>query len=115
MVVVNTRILNNPEELLLRIKHNLKRILQFRWGLSAVIATFMLNGCVAEQAPAFSLLGSYFPSWMACASIGIVSAIIMRVVFIHIGIDELLPGRLFVYVCLALAVAFISSLLLFSR
>lgn len=74
-----------------------------------------LSGCVNAGAPAFSLLGSYFPSWIACAVTGILTAIIARVIFIRAGIDEVLPWRLFVYVCLALAVAFLSSLLIFTR
>ncbi|KFK95243.1 membrane protein [Serratia sp. Ag1] len=52
---------------------------------------------------------------MACAFIGIIAAIMARVLFIRVGIDEALPWRLFVYVCLALAVAFLCSLLLFTR
>ncbi|EDR44700.1 putative membrane protein [Yersinia pestis PY-36] len=52
---------------------------------------------------------------MACAFIGIITAVIARVLFIRVGIDEVLPWRLLVYVCLALAVAFICSLLLFTR
>ncbi|EEQ17454.1 hypothetical protein yinte0001_2990 [Yersinia intermedia ATCC 29909] len=52
---------------------------------------------------------------MACAFIGIIVAVIARVLFIRVGIDEVLPLRLLVYVCLALTVAFISSLLLFTR
>ncbi|HDV9907161.1 TPA: hypothetical protein RKW90_001684 [Klebsiella oxytoca] len=79
------------------------------------IALFMLSGCVAQQVPVFTLLGSYFPAWIACALAGIVAAVIARVVFIRLGIDDALPARLLVYVCLALAVAFIFSLLIFAR
>ncbi len=82
------------------------------WVLLLAIA---LSGCSGVEAPLFSLVGSYFPSWMACTFIGIITAVIARVVFIRIGIDDHLPWRLFVYVCLALAVAFICSLLLFAR
>ncbi|CNH05577.1 similar to: Y. pestis YPO0620 putative exported protein [Yersinia thracica] len=91
------------------IKQNLWR---GRWVLLSAIA---LSGCSGAAAPSFSLVGSYFPSWMACAFIGIITAVIARVVFIRVGIDDVLPWRLLVYVCLALAVAFICSLLLFSR
>ncbi|EKT1238134.1 hypothetical protein QFN52_004301 [Escherichia coli] len=75
----------------------------------------MLSGCVTQQAPVFILLGSYFPSWIACALLGIVAAVIVRLIFIWFGIDEALTGRLFVYTCLALTVAFMSSFLIFSR
>ncbi|MGL5384452.1 MAG: YtcA family lipoprotein [Serratia sp. (in: enterobacteria)] len=84
-----------------------------RYGALALLlaSTFGLIGCRDFGAPAFSLFGSYFPAWLACAGIGIVAAIAARVLLILAGIDEVLPWRLFVYTCLALAVAFMSSLL----
>lgn len=81
-------------------------------SLSPIIG---LCGCTRSQAPSFPLLGSYFPSWLVCAFIGVIAAVIARILFIRVGIDEVLPWRLLVYVCLALAVAFVSSLLLFAR
>ncbi|WP_051916911.1 MULTISPECIES: YtcA family lipoprotein [unclassified Serratia (in: enterobacteria)] len=87
-----------------------------QWGrLWALLLVSVLSGCTVGEAPSFSLIGSYFPAWMACAFIGIIAAIMARVLFIRVGIDEALPWRLFVYVCLALAVAFLCSLLLFTR
>lgn len=83
--------------------------------LVLLIAMFILSGCVAQQAPVFTLLGSYFPGWIACALFGIVVTVIARVIFIYLGFDDALPARLLVYTCLALAVAFISSLLIFTR
>jgi hypothetical protein len=76
-----------------------------------LVSTFSLIGCRDFGAPAFSLLGSYFPAWLACAGIGLAVAIVARVLLIFAGIDEVLPWRLFIYTCLALAVAFTSSLL----
>lgn len=111
----SARVFNIKIECLFRRGSNVRRVLQPGPGLLLSIAAMMLSGCVAKQAPSFSVLGSYFPSWIACAFIGILSAVIARVVFIRIGIDDALPMRLFVYVCLALAVAFISSLLIFAR
>ncbi|MBO1551598.1 hypothetical protein GBM03_17010 [Yersinia pseudotuberculosis] len=84
-------------------------------GSLILLLTIALSGCSGTQAPSFSVVGSYFPYWMACAFTGIITAVIARVLFIRIGIDEVLPWRLLVYVCLALAVAFICSLLLFTR
>jgi len=50
-----------------------------------------------------------------CGLAGIALAVMMRVVLVRMGIDELLPVRLLVYTCLALAFAFGLSLCLFSR
>ncbi|AIN18536.1 MULTISPECIES: YtcA family lipoprotein [Yersinia] len=105
----NMTSLRKQQGLLSAIKPNLWR---GPWVLLSAIA---LSGCSGAAAPSFSLVGSYFPSWMACAFIGIITAVIARVVFIRVGIDDVLPWRLLVYVCLALAVAFICSLLLFTR
>lgn len=89
------------------------RVENRRYGSLALLlaSTFGLIGCRDIGAPAFSLLGSYFPAWLACAGIGIIAAIVARVLLIFTGVDEVLPWRLFVYTCLALAVAFMSSLL----
>lgn len=84
------------------------------WAIDPVIG-YSAEWLLRAEAPSFSVVGSYFPYWMACAFIGIITAVIARVLFIRVGIDEVLPWRLLVYVCLALAVAFICSLLLFTR
>lgn len=78
-----------------------------------IISTLFLTGCVQVGAPAFTLLGSFIPYWMVCAAIGLVIAIIVRVIFIKTGIDDVLPLRLLVYLCLMLTVSFISALLFF--
>lgn len=77
------------------------------------VSALALTGCVQVGAPAFTLLGSFIPYWMVCAAIGLVVAIIVRVILIKTGIDDVLPLRLFVYLCLMLTVSFISALLFF--
>lgn len=81
----------------------------------ALLPTLLLTGCGIEQAPYIVLFESYFPSWIACAVFGIVCAVILRAVLIHVGIDEYLPFRFPTYLAFALAIMFLSSLLLFSR
>lgn len=76
---------------------------------------FGLGGCARESAPSLPLMGSYFPAWLVCGLLGVVASVVARIVFIRLGIDELLPLRLLVYVCLALAVAFALSLTFFAR
>lgn len=66
-------------------------------------------------APSLPLFGAYFPAWLACAVAGILGAVVIRVIFIPIGIDDVLPWRLLVYVCLALAIAFAVSRFVFGR
>jgi Ca2+/Na+ antiporter len=63
-----------------------------------------MAGCSA--APSQNILGSYFPSWMICALIGLAAAIAFRQVFAVAGIDRTLPAPLLVYLALGTAAAF---------
>jgi hypothetical protein len=68
-----------------------------------------LAGCSA--APSQNILGSYFPSWMICALIGLVVTIVVRQIFAVIGIDRTLPAPLLVYLAIATAAAFAAWLI----
>ena len=59
--------------------------------------------------------GSALPSWLACALAGILGAVLVRLVFIPLGLDDMLPVRLPVYVAIAAAIGFLVSLLGFGR
>ncbi|MEO2039334.1 MAG: YtcA family lipoprotein [Martelella sp.] len=59
--------------------------------------------------------GAYFPSWIACSLIGIVGAVVLRLVFIKIGLDDVMPLRVIVYLFLAIAIGLAASLILFGR
>jgi len=81
----------------------------------APLAAIALSGCVTTQAPSIPLFGAYFPAWLACATVGILGAVVIRVLFVFIGLDDRLPLRLFVYLCLAAGIAFATSLAFFGR
>lgn len=88
------------------------------WRRRAAVVTLAiwpLTGCVSTGAPAIPLFGAYFPSWLLAALLGIVGAVIVRLLFVRIGIDDALPVRLPVYVCIAAAIGFAISLLGFGR
>jgi len=78
-------------------------------------AAIVLAGCTEARAPSIPLFGAYFPAWLACTVAGILGAVLIRVVFVLVGIDDRLPLRLLVYVCLAAAIAFATSLAFFGR
>ncbi len=40
--------------------------------------------------PQINVIGSFFPSWMLCAAIGIVVAVLARVLFVRAGVDPYL-------------------------
>lgn len=81
----------------------------------AVAGAGLLGGCVPAGAPAIAFFGAYFPSWLLCALLGILGAVVIRFVFIRTGIDDALPARLPVYVAIAAALGFLMSMIGFGR
>jgi hypothetical protein len=64
----------------------------------------LLAGC--DGAPSRNILGSYFPSWMVCALVGIALALVARAVFKASGLLEELPVPFVVMVAIACAATF---------
>ena len=73
------------------------------------ISTIVLAGC--SDAPSQAILGSYFPSWMICALIGIVATVFVRLLLVAGGLDKALPAPLVVYLALVAGFAFTAWLL----
>jgi hypothetical protein len=57
--------------------------------------------------PQINVVGSFFPSWMLCAAIGIVVAVLARLVCLRTGLDPYLWPRPLVYPSLALLVTLV--------
>jgi hypothetical protein len=64
----------------------------------------ILTGC--DGAPSRNILGSYFPSWMVCALIGIALALAARVLFHATGLIEDIPLPFVVTLAIACACTF---------
>jgi YtcA family len=64
----------------------------------------LLGGC--DGAPSRNILGSYFPSWMVCALVGIALALAARAIFKALGILEELPVPFVVMLAIACAGTF---------
>jgi hypothetical protein len=69
-----------------------------------VVALFNLGGC--DGAPSRNILGSYFPSWMVCALLGIAVAGIARAIFKATGILQELPVPFVVFLAIGCAATF---------
>jgi hypothetical protein len=54
--------------------------------------------------PQINVIGSFFPSWMLCALIGIVTSLLARRLFIRAGLDAYMGPPALVYASLALLV-----------
>lgn len=76
-----------------------------RAGFHGGSATAAIGAARAADpaAPSVVVFGSYFPAWIVCAIAGVVGAVIARFVLARLGVDEFLPLRLVVYLCLAIA------------
>src|ERR1700752_4448373 len=60
-------------------------------------------GCSA--APSQNILGSYFPSWMICALIGLFASILVRQVLDAAGVGRTVPAPILIYLALAVALS----------
>ena len=61
------------------------------------------------------LLGSYFPAWMLCAAVGIVTAVIIRQLLAVAGIDAYVVAPLLTYAALAIAATLLTWLIWFGH
>ena len=57
--------------------------------------------------PQINIIGSFFPSWMLCALVGIVVAILGRWLFVRVGLDPYVGPRGLVYSSLAVLVTLV--------
>jgi hypothetical protein len=70
-------------------------------------------GC--SRAPTFNILGSFFPAWILCGIIGILLAVVVRLFFVRINLeDQLLAPLILVYPCLTAFFTFTLWLVFFS-
>ena len=70
----------------------------------AFLLICMISGCSAS--PSRSILGSYFPSWMVCALIGLMAALVARVALKATGLLGELPAPLVVLLAIGCATTF---------
>jgi hypothetical protein len=68
-----------------------------------LLTSGLVSGCSAAGAPSFALFGAFFPAWLFCGVLGLVSAGTARGVFVASGLSDLLPYQLFI--CTAIGVA----------
>ena len=59
-----------------------------------------LSACSQGQAPSFLLFDSYFPSWLVGIFVAVPITLVLRAIFLRIGIDEVMPFRLLTYLCI---------------
>ncbi len=65
----------------------------------AGLGCLVLEGC--GRAPAFSILGSFFPAWIVCIAIGIVLTLLVRWFLRRRDLERELTPRTLVYPAMA--------------
>ena len=63
--------------------------------------------------PQINVIGSFFPSWMLCALIGIVSALLARRLFVRAGLDPYVGPPPLIYTSLAVLVTLVLWIVVF--
>ena len=81
-------------------------------GIALLSVSFLpLSGC--QQAPAFNVLGSYFPAWLFCLCAGIVLTVLTRAVLRKRDLGAALTPPLLMYSCLTAFFTFTLWLIFF--
>ena len=67
------------------------------------------------HSPTLDLFGSYFPAWMLCAVVGILTAVIIRQTLVLSGIGEYVIAPLLTYAGLAVSATLLVWLVWFGH
>jgi hypothetical protein len=89
-------------------KHSSRRAVPA--GLASTLV-FALTGCA--RSPSFNVLGSYFPSWIACMVAGILATALVRFVLNRLQWEQQVPALPLFYFSIALLIACLIWLITF--
>jgi hypothetical protein len=76
------------------------------WTARGILLAALIGLAACNGAPSRNILGSYFPSWMVCALIGLAVAGIARAIFKASGILRELPIPFVVLLAIGCAATF---------
>ncbi len=86
-----------------------------RRGIAALLSlgggAMLLSGC--SHSPAFNVLGSYFPGWIACIVVSVLLTTLLRWLGRRAGLEQRLPMLPLFYLSLTLAIASVLWLIAF--
>ena len=69
------------------------------WWRAALTLTSVATLAACSASPSRNILGSYFPTWMICALLGLLGVVALRAVLGKTGINATLPIPVVVYLC----------------
>src|SRR3984885_3354788 len=86
-----------------------------RVAMAGVLLAPQLLAAGCSRAPTFNILGSFFPAWILCGVVGILLAVVVRLFFVRIKLeDQLLAPLILVYPCLTAFFTFTLWLVFYS-
>lgn len=56
-------------------------------AINSLVACLMSSAC--SRAPSVSIIGSFFPVWMICLTVGVVMAFVVRVLLLRYKLENL--------------------------
>lgn len=80
--------------------------------LLAPLFPIALSGC--QRAPSFNIVGSFFPDWILCSILGIVTAALAHWLFVRLTLEREIQPAVLIYPCIAVSCAVTLWLLFFS-
>jgi uncharacterized membrane protein len=83
--------------------------------LSLSLAAASMAGTAHAAAPSVGMFGSFFPAWLLCLFAAVISTVVLRVVFIAVGLDDILRWRVLVYMSMTVGLTFFLTYFLFGR
>lgn len=75
----------------------------------------MVSGLVASAAPSIAMFGSYFPAWLISLVAAVIATVVLRVIFVWTGLDDILRWRVPTYMSLVLLLTIVISSSIFGR
>lgn len=82
--------------------------------LLAIILLMVVTPALSA-APSVGMFGSFFPSWLLSLFAGVVATVFIRVLFVMIKLDDIIPWRVPVYLSMTLGMTLVFSSLFFGR
>ncbi len=79
----------------------------------AACTASVLSATGCSRAPSFNILGSFFPAWILCGVLGILLAVVVRILFVRLNFEQELSPLILFYPCLAAFFTFSIWLLFF--
>ena len=73
----------------------------------------LASGC-ASRSPTIDVLGSYFPAWIVCMLVGLLCAIVLRLLLMLVRLDDLVGPKAIFYPAIMIIFAMLTWLIVYS-